>query len=287
MSRSRMKESDITDGFGTITFSSWDSFYDHINKEMTDYNTYIWRGQRCDNWKLESKFDREIIKLKKTSDTFLKEYLERFKFASRGRRGPNPSTITDENDWWALGQHYGLITPLLDWTISPYVASYFAFVGVGNPQTKYRTVFALHKPSVENIVHENSKSAKSKRDKTFKELGVNSDGVMGGLMSAIYEDQAAPEVEFIRPFSDDNPRLLNQGGLFTRLKKGNDIISWVMSNFNGESTRYTLMKFLIPNKDREQCLKSLNRMNINHLTLFPDLYGASIFCNLSVSINRY
>ena len=49
----------------------------------------------------------------------------------------------------------------------------------------------------------------------------------------------------------------------------------------------TLVKVLIPNKDRDDSLRSLNRMNINHLSLFPDLAGASMFCNLHSEVDRY
>ena len=62
---------------------------------------------------------------------------------------------------------------------------------------------------------------------------------------------------------------------------------WVRNNFKGEEKEYTLMKLLIPNANRTDCLRTLNRMNINHLTLFPDLSGASKYCNLYGEIDKY
>ena len=80
---------------------------------------------------------------------FLSKHLLEFKYAVRGRRGSNPPSINDENEWWALGQHHGLATPLLDWTKSPFVAAYFAFIEVAEPQTTHRAIFALHQPTIE------------------------------------------------------------------------------------------------------------------------------------------
>jgi len=56
-----------------------------------------------------------------------------------------------------------------------------------------------------------------------------------------------------------------------------------------DSDRQILIKVMIPEKktDRAECLKFLNRMNINHLTLFPDLYGSSQFCEMSLDIKNY
>ena len=50
-----------------------------------------------------------------------------------------------------------------------------------------------------------------------------------------------------------------------------------------------LLKIYIPDKesDLHDFLKALNRMNINHLTLFPDIGGASSYCNAGVRIPKY
>jgi hypothetical protein len=267
---------------------------DFIHQKMLNYETYIWRGQRCDNWLLESTLDRLIKKArvaKSKGSSFRSSHLHQFKYAVRGRRGPNPPKIDDENDWWALGQQNGLATPLLDWTTSPFVAAYFAFINVGEEKTKNRAVYALHKPSIEKKVAEISlKQIEEEMEKRRKEK----EEIASGKKKATPMERALlemdihvrDEIEFVRPMSDENQRLVNQGGLFTRSPDGLDLESWVKQNFIGEKD-YVLMKILIPNKNREECLKTLNRMNINHLSLFPDLYGGSKFCNLFGEIENY
>jgi len=288
--RKKWEETPVDAGFVEVHLLAWRYFFDYVRKEMLDYQTYIWRGQRCDNWPLESTLDRlrKKAKIRKTKTyNFTKQHLEQFKYAVRGRRGPNPPKIENENDWWALGQHYGLATPLLDWTRSPFVAAYFAFIGIGEMQSKSRAVYALHRPSIEKKVKEIHRTAEDERRKEKEEIASGEKTVRNALYLHSLEIPIRPEVEFFNPLSDENQRLVNQGGLFTRFPADTDIQSWVKTHFKNDSKGYTLIKIYVPNKDREECLKSLNRMNINHLTLFPDLYGASRFCNLFGEIARY
>jgi len=249
-------------GIWVVRLSKWRYFHDFVHQQMLDFTNHVWRGQRCDDHELESSLDRELRgKGPHVRKRVIAEHMESFKYAVRGRRGPNPIPLLDENEWWALGQHHGLITPLLDWTTSPFVALYFAFEKKKVPQTRYRAVFALSRDSVEKI------SAEIRG----KHRGLDRPRI----------------VEFIRPLTDDNPRLVNQGGLFSRAPDASTIEDWMRENVSEDITGGMYIKLLIPDSDRLECLRTLNRMNINHLTLFPDLYGASAFCNTALGIEKY
>src|SRR5580692_8878181 len=98
-----------------------------------------------------------------------------------------------------------------------------------------------------------------------------------------YEKGRPPVVEFVDPMSDENQRLVSQSGLFTRAPIGTSIEQWVAWAFQGMPTP-VLLRLKIPDTDRLTCLRTLNRMNINHLSLFPDLAGASRSTNLRLEI---
>ncbi len=288
--RKRWEELGIRDGFGQIRFLRWRYFTDYINQQMLDYETYIWRGHRREDWSLKSTLDRliEEANVSKTKQLLFRSvHLEQFKYAARGRRGPNPPLIETENEWWALGQHHGLATPLLDWTASPFVAAYFAMIKKGIGIGRYRAIYALHRPTIEQKVQELMRAKKEESERKKEEYDKSGQPKNRLAYVLLTSPDLSPEVEFIRPRSDDNQRLVSQGGLFTRSPIGMTLEEWVQKYFVGKTDGYTLMKLLVPNRDREEALRMLNRMNINHLTLFPDLYGASKYCNLFGEIDKY
>lgn len=254
-------------GIATYRLDSWAEYYSFIEQTIAaagpSSRDYIWRGQSQDNWSLSSSLDRILASTRAGSERVdvneeeqrVRKHLEKFKFAARGRRGQNPPELELEDDWWALGQHYGLATPLLDWTRSPFAAAYFAFYSPVSA-TAYRAVFGLNQRAVE---------LRNRDVRTGESV----------------EEGRPLLLEFINPFSNENPRLVAQGGLFTRAPTGVSVEDWVALHFE-ESGEPVLFRILIPSQDRSACLRALDRMNINHLSLFPDLYGASRFVNLAL-----
>lgn len=258
-----------SDGISIVVLKSWRHFDEYIRREMVDYGTYIYRGQQDESWKLEPTLDRVLKQRNRLRDSRARsEHLKRFKFAVRGRRKSDIDLI--ENDWWALGQHYGLHTPLLDWTTSPFVAAFFAFRNedryAGKDQTcKKSSKDGSRRVSRKRVVYALNEDQVRKKSKETRDDSI---------------------IEFIRPLSNENNRLVNQAGLFSRSPDGEDIETWVRRHFQGEQNSI-LIKINIPSTERDEFLKYLSRMNINDLTLFPDLIGASRFCNLSLVIDQY
>lgn len=260
----RWKKGSLVKGVFEYKLSSWKYFSDFISQEMLEYTNYVYRGHADNNWKLEPTLDRFI---KSPTSKKRESHLEKFKFETRGRRGANPPVLKKDNDWWALGQHHGLNTPLLDWTESPFVALYFAAITAQKEKTTQMSVFSLFQAGVE---------------------GINEEIINHDSIKDINNNR--PTVKIVRPLSDENSRLVSQRGLFTRGPNNMHLEEWV-NNYSHlvdslEDT-FVLIKITIPTSGIQDCLRYLNRMNINHATLFPDLTGASEFCNKHILIGKY
>lgn len=253
-----MDNLEIVDGVCTLKFNTFDEYYKFYYEHMDDLRGYVWRGQKNAKWALIPTLDRILIDrgLDVLEDT--KKHYENFLYATRGRRDKTAVNFDNEEEWWALGQHNGLATPLLDWTTSPFVAAFFAFHKESFNEMIERGIFAIHQES-------------------FKEK--SSELIKSGKDSEV--------VKFIKPLSYENSRLVNQSALFTKSPSGVDLEDWTRKYFSGVNDSVKLFRIYIPDSEREICLRLLNRMNINYLTLFPDLYGASKHCNMIINISNY
>lgn len=242
----RWKSSKVRDGIEEIHIRKWNYFIDYIQEAFSPGSGWVYRGHRKDYYKLESTIDRKIVDKSKTT-TLRQDQLNRFKMAIRGKRGANPPQYDESLEWWALGQHFELLTPLVDWTHSPYTAAFFAFANTGKDDTRKRVIIALNKSEVES------------------------------------RPELASMVRFYTPFSDENARVLGQNGLFSYSDSGEELEAVIAHEFAG-STAAIIKKIHLPNAERISVLRGLEQMNINHLTLFPDLSGASNYANMQFEL---
>lgn len=99
---------------------------------------YVFRGQGCDWWELHPSLS-QFFSERENGITPLDAYTLTTKFFACFReglcecvneapflRGCDPRDL-DGMDVWAIGRHYGLHTPILDWTEDAFIAAFFAF----------------------------------------------------------------------------------------------------------------------------------------------------------------
>jgi hypothetical protein len=190
------------------------------------------------------------------------KHIERFKYYAKNYANLDRAylDISNVEHWWALGQHHGLSTPLLDWTESPYIAAFFAFAECSKDDNDGDIV-------IWQIFDANSLQQTRVNKKLY---GVS------------------PQLYVFKP-ETVSPRVIAQRSWFTFNNAFVDMETWLqfVNSINNEFSLHgrSLNKFIIPRKDRKKALQFLHdKMNINYMTLFPDIHGASMHANLLTEI---
>ncbi|MGZ8916278.1 MAG: FRG domain-containing protein [Methylobacter sp.] len=240
--------------FETVKCDNWHDLHLQIDDYFTHYDGYIFRGQADAEWQLESSLTRAIRSsypnaTPESMQPLARQHLQSFKRNIRGRCSLDLNT-TPDHTLWALGQHFGLYTLLLDWSRSPYVALFFSLFG--SCVSGRRSLWALFESDVEEFWS---------GEDTSKGLCV------------------------IHPLGHDNLRLVNQNGLFLEVPVGLAAEDLIQSAKDMEWI--SMYKFEFPDSIRTDALSALNNMNINHASLFPDLIGSSLFSNFQLEVQPH
>lgn len=249
-----------------IHFSTWDAFKANFRQHLapeTDLSDYVFRGHGQSDWKLEPTFIREFghgrgdRRREKQLSELRNNLLENF-LGEATLEGLNLSEPRNEPQKWALGQHYGLATPLLDWSSSPYVAAFFALHSVFGNSPR------LQKPEAEALKGRVAIWALRRRgaEKNWEEMGV----------------------KLLANHDATNRRVRSQLGWFTLLPpKWADLEQCVNNYYRRRRVRGLLTKFSLPYSVAFEGLEDLLAMDITPRRLFGELEGV---CRSAMLITR-
>ena len=243
---------------------NWNEFNELIepvtNYPPSGFGT-IFRGQACCDWPLKHSLARKLFP---SMDETWRVHIEKEatqKFQQHGHLLIGPASLPEPDDllaWWAVMQHHGAPTRLLDWTKSPFVALYFAVVE--QPDTDgavWMVNFGALMEAMEDTPGYKEQIKCSKHSEYFQAIGVP---------------------PFLTPldFSQQNQRMIAQQGLFTICRNimGNHS-TIIDETFKRSGALYdgAYTQLIIPKAKKLEMLRKLELFNITSSSLFPGIDG--------------
>jgi hypothetical protein len=240
----------------------WDFFTEKVLKgQSSDDTTVLWRGQRNPTWPLASSFERRVLvgwnldgpqalppydghpsEPEKEDIARRRTRLKTlFSRALLGVAGAPPDR-PDERRLWALGRHFGLITPYLDWTRNPYFAAFFALSGSWPDGSQDVAVYRLT------------------YDQHLRDAGLR-----------LHEDIWLPELQ----------RMHRQHGVFTEIDDGDRTFEVEGACIKAERPQ-ALRRFIIDKKIAKEAMADLRAHGLDYHIVYPDLEGAALYANSQV-----
>jgi hypothetical protein len=255
-------------------FSTWKQFNMFVDNLSEDW---IFRGQSNSEWELKSSLERSEFfnKYENVEINFLTEFQRGAKNFIKGKDTPEYLF-----EWLALMQHHGAPTRLLDFTKSPYVASYFAYEDVDKITDKI-AIWAIDIRRANNIALNHLLHNYSSLEEIFKK---NNFKLNEEIKERIYFLNEYDCIFSVEPFRMNNRYYLQQS-IF--VCTGNSIVPFMdQFSFLEDFDDKPFVKIILPAKIRKEILINLQKMNINKVTLFPDLDGFAFSLKMKYSLDK-
>lgn len=253
--------------------SMWDDFVSRVKQARVQNNgkggfsrpTHVFfRGHSDPTWLLSASAERNLtltqmekqetdvvhphLRMENGVDWYISEcneLLARFSQTAHGL-----SELPENHpDSWITGRHYGLLSPYLDWTSSPFVAAFFALQKLYEKLQCFRSSYTPGCPPC-----------------TIWAI-------------CLWKEAAEKDIfEYWEPRTVHGSRARAQRGAFTKLLSENYID--ILSYFKSRGIAHYLERYDLCLNDGERALMDLELMNINYSSLFPDIMGAAQDANL-------
>ncbi len=237
LSRSGGKQRSSLASVSEVT--NWRSFQEYVTQTNVKDRGFIYRGQSSP-WPLRTSFHRTN---RKDLYRYLLEDVPRLHRALTGRTNFvfDLEKPQENGAFLNLAQHHGFPTPLLDWTYSPFVAAYFAYASVANPEDDEPVrIYAFDYKGY-------SRSFRQYQSLTYVE----------------------PHFSILEALAIENERAIPQQGVLT-LTNMVDIEELLENNERRANDQF-LYAFDLPKNEKEEAMSDLRLMGITQATLFPGI----------------
>jgi len=212
-----------------------------------------------------SKIDRLLDRLNRSSEErAMAEKLAIMRFVDQAAVHCTPVELTYIHDRvlsiLALMQHYGAPTRIVDWSLSPWVAVYYA---CHKDPDHDGVVYLFNLKLVVNTIR------KTTERQSTAMLSIPSSDLDG------WESAALTAGDWINPVTMrvSNQRMIAQRGLFTVAGKVNTDHIRLIDRYS--PTDAPLIRLVIPSKLKTPLMRQLVGMNITPASLFPGIEGVS------------
>lgn len=271
-----------------IEISDFSDFYNELRK-LSRTKQFIFRGQRNYNHKLTTTlnryyndFDEQRLYTYYNIDYFI---------ANISKITSIKHDLKNKLECLEYGRHYGLPTPFIDFSYSPFVALFFAFNEMDAIDDNYSSLYALnHIHLAMQYANEKANGDKSLIQKYYLTFLFDLD------KTSIFNVIENKNIDLFPFYNDDGTFPLNILKYFPHPKHDNDRMirqqgCFIYDTFNYSAMKHqtfedyinsledidgpTLIKFKIKHKFIDSVFELLEDMNINGSLLFMDPTGAA------------
>lgn len=217
------------------------SLFEKIYQLEKNGEDFFYRGQSNSDWLLTSTLEREIngkISIDEARKKIFSSFFKKLRGNLVDQSLLNITHTEDERELWAIGRHYDLKTPYLDWSKSIYVALFMA----------------------------NSEPKKTDEISEYSALF---------MVNANYfpEPYGIMERFWFTPKTDYYGRITAQKGYLSEYAIRNEIKNRIYRSETNEHKNKVAFKIYIKNDLRSEILNYLKHIGIDYNSMYPDLQG--------------
>jgi FRG domain len=249
------------------TVASFEEFIVEIDNLMPVTSTlekrWWFRGQSSAEWNLVTSYMR-FSRGQDLSESNLIDFetAARMEFRSKAHLFVSPPLLEKVKTipcWWAIMQHHGAPTRLIDWTLSPYVAAYFAVQN--DTPGESGAVWGFCSRDLEEAFQPNLHGTPVP--------DFDSEGATKWYEDKIRDLKGQKIVIPLTFHLASSERMIAQQGRFTMCFDVQEPHNCIISRIGQSSHR----RILIPHDKKPEFLLRLRNMNITGASLFPGVDG--------------